>query len=99
MGMVMVVIGGICSIVALVCSIIVLIHAFQNTVWKGVLGLFCGIYLLIYGFTEFESDKKGLILAGMLGAGILGSLLTNFGGMQLGLSGPGIGTGAVPISR
>ena len=99
MGMVMVGIGGICSIVALVCSIIVLIHAFQNQVWKGVLGLFCGIYLLIYGFTEFESDKKGLILAGILGAGILGSILTNVGAAQLGLTGVGPGAGSMPISR
>lgn len=91
MGIVLIGIGSVFSIVSLICMIIVLIHAFKNEVWKGVLSFFCGIYLLIYSFTEFEHEKKGLIIAGILGAGFLGGALTQFGAMQLGLSAsPGI---------
>jgi len=59
------------GLVALVCNIIILIDAFQNEVWKGILSLFCGFYLLYYMFAEFSHDKKALILAGSIGAGIV----------------------------
>jgi hypothetical protein len=62
------------GLVAFVCNIIVLIDAFQNEVWKGILSLFCGFYLLYYMFAEFSHEKKGLILAGSIGAGIIGTI-------------------------
>ena len=61
--------------VALVCGLIVLIDAFKSAVWKGIVGLLCGLYLLYYGVTEFKHENRGLILAGLiigaLGAGFL----------------------------
>jgi hypothetical protein len=55
------------SLIGLVCTIIILIHAFQNAVWKGLLCLLTGgIFLLYYAFVEFQHEKKALILAGWL---------------------------------
>ena len=62
------------GLVAFVCNIIILIDAFQNEVWKGILCLVCAFYLLYYMFAEFSHEKKGLILAGSLGAGIIGGI-------------------------
>ncbi|MBS1714655.1 MAG: hypothetical protein JST30_10005 [Armatimonadetes bacterium] len=69
-------------ILSLVCSIIILIHAFKNAVWKGILGFFCGIYLLYYMFVEFQHEKKWLIIAGSLGGGIIGYIFAFMGAMQ-----------------
>lgn len=62
------------SIAALVCAIIILIDAFKNAVWKGLVGLICGFYLLYYAFTEFQNDKKMTIIGGWLG-GIVASVV------------------------
>lgn len=62
-------------VAAFVCGLIILIDAFKSAVWKGIVGLLCGLYLLFYGVTEFKHEKRGLILAGYiigaLGAGTL----------------------------
>ena len=85
MGFILIAIGGLLSLAATVCFIIVLIAAFQDEIWKGLVGLFCcQLYLLYYGFCEFQHEKKGLILAGWLLGGIFGSILTNVGLAMLG---------------
>jgi uncharacterized membrane protein len=50
------------GIVSFVCAIIIAINAFQSGVAKGLLCLFCGIYTIIYGITEFDHEKKNIIL-------------------------------------
>lgn len=55
--------GVVAYIVSVVGSIIILIDAFKNEIWKGVLSLLCGIYFLIYMFTEFESEHKWAVIA------------------------------------
>ena len=70
----------------LVCWVIILVDAFRNEVWKGVLGLFCGLYLLYYAITEFEHDNKWLIVIGFLAGGFVGGAL-----MQIGIPHPPIG--------
>jgi len=69
-------------LVSVVCSIIVLIDAFQNEVWKGLLFFFCSLYALYYTFVEFDSDKKVLILAGIFGGSILGWTLLGASGVM-----------------
>ncbi len=64
--------GIVLGLVGLVCGIIILIDAFKNEIWKGLLCLFCWPYTLYYAFVEFENDKKPLILAGWLGGAIIG---------------------------
>ncbi len=58
-----------------VCWIIVLISAFQDEVWKGVVGLLCGLYLLYYGIVEFEHPNKWAIVGGGIACNVIGGVL------------------------
>lgn len=85
MGMLFVLLGGILALAATVCSIIILIDAFQNAIWKGVVGLLCGLYLLYYAFAEFQHDKKWpivltAIFGGSIGGGLIGAGSAMMGG-------------------
>ena len=59
------------SLVFLVCWVIILIDAFKNEWWKGLLCFFCFLYMLYYAFAEFQNDKKALIIALWLGSMVL----------------------------
>jgi benzodiazapine receptor len=63
------------GIIGFICGIIIVIHAFQNQIWKGLLSLFCGIYTIVYAITEFDHDKRPLILTGYLASAGLGIVL------------------------
>ncbi len=63
------------SAVSLVCAIIILIDAFQDEVWKGLVGLLCGLYLLYYAIVEFDHPNKWLIIIGWLASGIIGGII------------------------
>jgi translocator protein len=67
--------GMLCSLVGLVCSIIVLVHAFKESVGQGLLCLCVPCYVLYYAFAKFEHEKKGLVLAGLLGGNVVGNAL------------------------
>jgi hypothetical protein len=54
------------AIVALVATIIILIHAFQASTGQGFLCLCVPFYILYYAFARFEHPRKGLILAALL---------------------------------
>jgi benzodiazapine receptor len=64
--------GGLFMLVGFICFIIVVIDAFKKEIWKGVLSLLCFIYTIYYGFTEFQHEKKMMILGGMIGGYVLG---------------------------
>lgn len=55
-------IGTILAIVATVCWIVVLIDAFKKSVLKGLIALFCWLYLIYYAVAEFEHENKWLIV-------------------------------------
>jgi hypothetical protein len=55
----------------LVCGVIILIDAFQDEIWKGLVSILCGLYLLYYALFEFDSERKWLIIAGWLGGGVI----------------------------
>lgn len=74
------VIGYIFILGGAICSIIILIAAFQDELWKGVVGLLCGLYLLYFGIVEFQSPNKWLIVAGSVLGGAIGGALLNLGG-------------------
>lgn len=63
-----------------ICSIIILIAAFQDELWKGIVGLLCGLYLLYFGIVEFQSPNKWPIVAGAFFGGSIGGLLIRLGG-------------------
>jgi hypothetical protein len=83
--------GGLLSILSLVCSILILIHAFQQSVGKGFLCLCVPCYIVYYMFSEFEHPKKNLIIAGYW-LGVAGSVVANVG-MRMGgmVGGAGFG--------
>lgn len=59
------------SIGGLVGWVIILIDAFQDSIWKGLGSILCGLYGLYYAFAEFEHDNKWLIvLLAIGGSGI-----------------------------
>jgi uncharacterized membrane protein YhaH (DUF805 family) len=69
------------AVAALICTIIVLIDAFQDSVLKGLLCLLCGLYYIYYALFEFDHDRKWLIVIGsLLGGGVSG--LFRFMAMQ-----------------
>ncbi|MBZ0122037.1 MAG: hypothetical protein K8H88_33895 [Sandaracinaceae bacterium] len=92
MEMVLLGVGGLFSLVALVCNILILIHAFKASVGEGFLCLCVPCYILYYMFAKFEHPNKGLIIAGSLGGNIIGNVLIQFaGGMGRSSYGGGYG--------
>ncbi len=85
--------GALFSLAALVCNIIVLIHAFKESVGQGFLCLCVPCYGLYYMFAKFDHPKKGLIIAGSLGGAIIGNVCQaaarSMGGGGLGGAGYG----------
>jgi hypothetical protein len=63
------------GLASFVCSVIILIEAFKDEVWKGILYLLCGFYGLYYMFGEFQHEKKALIIIGSLGGGVIAGIL------------------------
>ncbi len=70
------ILGALFLVAAIVCHLIILIDAFKNEIWKGILGLFCPFYLLYYAIVEFQASNKWLIVGIWIGAAILGNGLS-----------------------
>ena len=70
---------GLLWLISAVCTIITLISAFQDEVWKGIVSLLCGFYWLYFIFVEFQHEKKGLILVGILAPVFVALLLSALG--------------------
>ena len=78
--MVLTLLGYLCSLAACVCWIIILIDAFKSEIWKGIVGFFCGLYLLYYGIVEYQSPNKlPILLVAVLGSAV-GGILVGLGG-------------------
>lgn len=88
MEMVFLGIGALFSIVALICNIIILVHAFKSSVGEGFLCLCVPCYILYYMFSKFEHPQKPLIIAGAIGGNIIGNVM-----VQLGQPSPSYGGG------
>lgn len=73
MGTLMMLLGGVCWLASCVCAIIILIAAFRDEVWKGLVCLVCGFYWLYYAFVEFDHENKWVIVAVALLGGAVGS--------------------------
>jgi hypothetical protein len=75
------ILGALLCVASLVGWIIILIDAFKNEVWKGLVGFFCGLYLLYYAIAEYQAENKWLIVALWLGGSIVGGGLMAANGM------------------
>jgi|APLak6261679142_1056127.scaffolds.fasta_scaffold00055_13 uncharacterized membrane protein HdeD (DUF308 family) len=77
------VLGLLLIFVSVLCYALVLVHAFQRSVGTGFMVLLLPIYTLYYGFSQFEHRNKGLVLAGWLGAFVLGIVFRYVGSSAL----------------
>ena len=71
------------ALISLVCAFFLVRHAFGRSVGTGVLVLLLPAYVLVYAFGQFEHRRKGLIVAGFVGCGVLAALLLGVGAAQL----------------
>ncbi len=64
------------AIAGIVGWIIILIEAFKDEIWKGVLFLLCGLYGLYYAIFDFEHENKWLIvILALAGSGIAAGIM------------------------
>jgi hypothetical protein len=61
------------GLASLWCTILILIDMFQDEIWKGIVGILCGLYLLYYGIFEFDHENKWLIVLVSFGGGAIAS--------------------------
>jgi hypothetical protein len=66
-------VGGLLCLVSAICSIILLVAAFQSSAFDGIASFFCGIYLLYFAIVKYESKSKGAVLAGWFLGAFIGS--------------------------
>jgi len=79
MGTLLAIGGVVCIIASVVCWFMILINAFQDEVWKGLLFFFCGLYALYYAIVEFDHENKWQIVLGNLVGGAIGGILVSAG--------------------
>lgn len=87
----LVALGWLLLLGAFACKIIILISAFQDEIWKGIVGLFCDLYLLYYAIVEWENTNKWLIFGLWLGLSFVGWALLSMGGASALGTAPGAG--------
>ena len=66
MSIIFVLLAVVAAVDGLICSFIILVDAFQDEVWKGLVSLFCALYFLYYMLFEFEHDNKWQLVIGSL---------------------------------
>ena len=84
MGMMLAGIGGLLSLAAFVCAIIVLIAAFSEDVIQGILCLCVPFYIWYYALVRYQSENKQIIAGVLIGGGILGAILQGVGSAMAG---------------
>ncbi len=52
---------------ALVCFLVVVTHGFRRSLGTGFMVLCIPFYQVVYGFSQFDHPRRGLVLAGWLG--------------------------------
>jgi hypothetical protein len=75
LGILMILAGAVMVIAGIVCGLIIIIDAFQNEVWKGIVYWVFPIYGLYYMFAEFEHENKFAIIAAHIAGPIVGAIL------------------------
>jgi len=67
-------IGLIFSLIGAICTIVILIDAFKNSVLKGLICIFCCFYYFWYALFEFQHENKFLIVLGsFFSSGVAGA--------------------------
>jgi hypothetical protein len=77
MGIIIVIVGGVIALAGLICTIMILIEAFNDELWKGLLSLLVPLYLLYYAFAEYDHDYKWpIVLGSLFGSGLGGVIMS-----------------------
>jgi len=77
--MLIVLTGTAFALISFVCSLFILLHAFQRSVGTGVMVLCIPCFMIYYAFRQFEHRWKGVLIAGYLGGLVLASVFYAFG--------------------
>ena len=64
----MVIAAAIQYIASIIGAIVVIIEAFQDEVWKGIVCILCGLYLQYYAVFELDHEWKWGIVLVLLGS-------------------------------
>lgn len=87
MGMILIVLGCILILIGIICQLMVLVKLFQTEgAGKGILGLICNIYLLIWGFMNAARLNLMKLMLGWIIFVILGTILLVAGMMMSGMN-------------
>lgn len=66
-----VLLGVLAGLAGFGATIFILVQAFMDEVWKGVLGLLCGLYLLYFAIFDWDHEWKWpIVLLSLFGNGI-----------------------------
>ncbi len=84
MSIIFLLLGVACLLGGLFCTVIILIDAFQDAIWKGIVALLCCfLYYLYYALFEFEHQNKWAIVLGSLCLNSAGWFLLRLGGVSV----------------
>jgi len=75
MHLIFLILGGILGLASLAGSIYMLYEAFCDEVWKGLVSLLCGLYMLYWAVFEWEHDHKWPIFLGTIACSAASGLL------------------------
>ena len=73
--------SGLVGLGSFICWVVILIHAFKESVLQGLLCFLCFPYMAYYGFAKFQHERKWLVLVGWLGGLVLAGLINWLGGL------------------
>jgi hypothetical protein len=76
------VLAAVAGLGGLACTIIILIGAFRDSIWKGLVSFLCGCYLLYYAIFEFDHEYKWGIVAGACFGNAIAAGLLRAGGYR-----------------
>jgi hypothetical protein len=86
-GYVLIGLGCLLFLIGVICQIMVLVKLFQTEgAGKGILGLICNIYLLIWGFMNATRLNLMKLMMGWIGFVLVGTILIVIGALMSGYS-------------
>ena len=71
--------GSLFALVAVTCSVFILLHAFRRSLGTGVMVLCIPCFMLYYAFSQFEHRRKDIIVSGWLACLVMAAVLYAFG--------------------
>ena len=72
------ILSGLFYIVSFGCAIVIIVNAFKDELWKGLLCIFgCGLYIIYYAFIDYDEQYKWPVVGGWIGGSLLGSLFVS----------------------